>query len=320
MPSGITHILLTKKIQDKLSAGILKDILDAGSDFFAIGAVGPDLPYASLVDNDLMHNESLLADRFHYENTNLIALKSLEHLKSLKGNITDSSHQRTFSFFIGYISHIIADGIIHPFVRDMVGNYAENKNEHRSLEMQLDVLLLKHFTEKAGAPSQLNYTKFHDELLNFSQNEDSKFILDTFSNLIKDVYKEVYTPEQIHGWISGLHRLFDVAEGDHPRFYRALKENTFLFKNFEDIDPENILILKTPQDRAMNFLQVNQVHFFNDCLPQFYKKFIAVAEKSYEFVYKNGPKLTDSDIPPIDLDTGRLILKNDLNLIPVLWT
>jgi len=52
MPSGITHIFLTKKIQDELPDGLLKDILAYGSDFLTVGAVAPDLPYASIADDD----------------------------------------------------------------------------------------------------------------------------------------------------------------------------------------------------------------------------------------------------------------------------
>ncbi|MAF79233.1 MAG: hypothetical protein CME60_13810, partial [Halobacteriovoraceae bacterium] len=52
-----------------------------------------------------------------------------------------------FSFFLGFASHVVADGVIHPFVRDKVGDYDNNATEHRLLEMRLDVILLNEFTK-----------------------------------------------------------------------------------------------------------------------------------------------------------------------------
>jgi len=320
MPSGITHIFLTKKLQDVIPDGKLKNIFAFGSDFLLIGAVGPDLPYASILDNDFFFgNESPLADRFHYEKTNQIPLKSLTEIRSLKGIISEELHYKMFAFFMGYISHVFADGIIHPFVRDMVGNYAENKSAHRSFEMQLDVLLVEEFTKKSGLPLELNYTNVHDELLNFTSYKESKEILAVFSKIIKDVYNEDFSSRKINGWIKGLYRLFAVAEGEHPRIYRNLEANSFLYKNREDIEPEKVLILNKPKDRSLNFLNANQVHFFDDCVSQYFKKFGLVAQKAYEFVYQEGQVLTENDIPPINLDTGRLIAKDDLNETPEFW-
>jgi hypothetical protein len=320
MASGLTHILLTKKLQDYLPESTrLRDIFALGSDFLLVGAVGPDLPYASVADNYFFRNESLLADKFHYEKTNQIPLLALQELKNKRERLDEKTHYYLFSFFLGYISHVFADGIIHPFVRDKVGNYAENQAEHRSLEMQLDVLFMEEFTKDSGMPLELNYTNIHDELENLKDYKEAVMVVRTFSKLIKKVYLEKYSVETILEWINGLHRLFEFAEGEHPKFYRVIQANTFFFKNKSDIDSEKALILKRPKDRDKNFLNANQISFIDDCIPQYYKKFIPLAEKVYNFVYEDGPTLTEMDIPPIDLDTGRLIKQDNLNFVPVLW-
>jgi len=320
MASGLTHILLTKKLQDKFSDGDLRNILAMCADSFQVGAVAPDLPYASIADNDFfISNESPLADDFHYRKTNQIPLQALKKLKSLKGHIDDEIHFHMFSFFLGYISHVIADGIIHPFVRDKVGEYEENQAEHRSLEMQLDVLFLEELTKKTGLTSELNYSNIHDELENFSEIKDSNRIIELFSELIKEIYNEDYPAEKIFGWIKGLHRMFEIAEGDHLRFYRKLKSNSFTYKNRDDINRAKAVVLNKPVDREDNFLKVREVDFFNDCIPQFQKKFVEIAQKSYEYVFKDGIELNDSDIPLINLDTGRLADFNDLDIIPEFW-
>ncbi len=320
MASGLTHILLTKKLQDEIPDGILKNILAFGADSFLVGAVAPDLPYASIADDDFFFsNESPLADNFHYRKTNQIPLRSLKKLESLKGKINLNSHYHMFSFFLGYISHVFADGIIHPFVRDKVGDYSENQAEHRSLEMQLDVLFMEELTRGSGLSSELNYTNIHDGLGDFVNYASAEMIIEVFSELIYDTYAERYSAEKIFGWINGLERMFEVAEGDNPRIYRNLKANTFSYRNREDINRELAVILQRPKDRSINFLHVDQIDFFKDCIPQFYSKFIKVAQKAQKYVFEGGTKLSKDDIPLIDLDTGRLLANNKLDLIPVFW-
>ncbi|MFA9370986.1 MAG: zinc dependent phospholipase C family protein [Labilibaculum antarcticum] len=320
MASGLTHILLTKKLQDKFSDGVLKDVLAMCADSFQVGAVAPDLPYASIADNDFfLSNESPLADNFHYRKTNQIPLQALKKLRSLKGQIDEEIHFHMFSFFLGYISHVLADGIIHPFVRDKVGEYEGNQAEHRSLEMQLDVLFMEELTKKTGLTSELNYSNLHDELKNFPEIVGSTMIIEIFSDLIKEIYNEEYPVEKIVGWIEGLHTMFEIAEGDHPRFYRILKSNSFTYRNRTDINRQKAVILNKPVDREINFLKVNEVDFFNDCIPHYYRKFVEIAQKAYEYVFEDGIELNEKDIPLINLDTGRLADDNNLDLIPEFW-
>jgi hypothetical protein len=320
MPSGITHILLARRLQDELTNATVKNIFAFGSDALIVGAVGPDLPYASIADSDLFFSsESPLADRFHYEKTNQIPLQSLERVRFLKDQMDERPIYLLFSFFMGYISHIYADGIMHPFVRDKVGNYAQNKSAHRSLEMQLDVLLIEEFTKRSGFPLELNNTKIHNQLLDFYSDKEFRSIIRVFSQIIYSVYNENYSVKKISGWIKGLYRLFAIAEGKLPKIYRVLDANTFFFRNRADIDAEKVLILQEPIDREVNFLRKERIHFIDDCVSEFYNKFKLIAQKAYEYVFLNGEVLTEIDIPPIDLDTGRLLSHNNLDLIPELW-
>lgn len=319
MSSGLTHIMLTKGMQRELKDGELKNILAACRDSFQVGAVAPDLPYGSVADNLVFNNEKHLADSFHYEKTNQIPLKSMKMLKVMKGEMSEELLHQSFSFFLGYISHVLADGIIHPFVRDKVGNYIDNQIEHRSLEMQLDVLYLGERTSGTGFTVELNYTNLHDEIKNFFEVEDVTKIMQIFSDLIKQVYGERYSTRKIRGWIKGLHRLFDLAEGVRPPFIRKIKGNALTFKNIEDIDRTQVLILTRPNDRELNFLHVEEIEYFRDCIPQFYTRFSEVAQKAYLFVFEDGEELDEKDIPPIDLDTGRLVVANSLDLIPEFW-
>ena len=144
MPSGMTHILLVKNLQNVLPEGNPKFTLAAGRDFLSVGAVESDLPYASIADGDLFFSDqSDLADKFHYQKTNQIGLQAMRELRQEKNNLSATELRYAFTFFLGYISHISADGIMHPFVRDKVGDYKDNKTAHRVLEMRLVSLPLK---------------------------------------------------------------------------------------------------------------------------------------------------------------------------------
>lgn len=326
MASGITHILLMKCLDDKVENTRLRNILAFGIHFLQAGAIAPDLPYASIADDDFFFTtQSKLADKFHYSDTNEIPLRALKMLKKKRDTFSKATLRYMFSFYAGYISHLIADGIIHPFVRDMVGDYKENQTAHRKLEMQLDVLLFNYITRFSGSPIELNYSNIHDELKNFESGfyPETRTVVNSFSKLINDVYEWESTPEEILGWLKGLHRMFDIAEGDHPAIYKNIGFiNDFLFSNYNELVDryDSIITLTKPVDRDENFLKKPSVNFFNDCVPQFYKKFIPVLNKSYQFVFNSGPEPNEDDISKINFDTGRSLAANELDNIPSYWT
>lgn len=328
MASGITHILLMKNLPNELPDNDLKIILSSGIHFLQVGAVAPDIPYASVADNDFfLTAQSSLADKFHYELTNEIPLRALNEIKIQKSQLTSKELRYSFCFFLGYISHLIADGIIHPFVRDKVGDYKENQTAHRVLEMRLDTLYFYHLTLRTGNPIQLNYSNIHKELININETNypETKIVISYFSKLIKEVYGMDCSKKMILGWIMGLYRLFGIAEGEHPAIYRNIGFiNDFLFSNYQELlsKYDSILSLeKTTKDgRAQNFLKVDRVHFFDDIIPHYYKTFIPLAQKAYDYIYQDGQPLTLNDIAPIDLDTGRMIASNNLDIIPKYWS
>ena len=328
MASGITHILLMKNLPNELPDNNLKMVLSSGIHFLQVGSVAPDLPYASIADDDFFFStQSDLADKFHYEKTNEAPLKAINEIKTRKSQLSSKELRYGFCFFLGYISHLIADGIIHPFVRDKVGDYKENQTAHRVLEMQLDVLYFHYLTKRTGNPIQLNYSNIHMELMNLNESTypETNMVVNLFSKSIKEVYNLDYSKDTILGWMKGLYRMFDVAEGDHPEIYRNIGFiNDFLFSDYQELltKYDSILSLEknTKDGRTQNFLKVDHIHFFNDIIPHFYEIFIPIARKTYDFIYNEGIPLTENDVAPIDLDTGRLIANNDLNIIPKYWS
>lgn len=326
MPSGITHILLSRNFQDQLPDNKLKKILAASKAFYQVGSVGPDLPYSSLFDIDLIFSDQReLADKMHYTTTNQIPLKALTKIKAIPSiNLMRRREKRyKFAFFLGYIAHIIEDCLFHPFIRDKVGDYKGNETAHRILEMRIDVLLYHHFYNRTGAPGEFNYANIHDELLNIESYRQTNAVMKLFRDCINEVYNEDLDTETVQGWVVGLYRLFAVAEGEHPAIYRNLNiSDGILYRNYDDLKnkADDILVLTKPKDREQNFLNANRVHLIDDCIPRFSQIFTPIAEKCYEYVYEDGPELTDADLSNTDLDTGRPVAEaQNLALTPTLW-
>lgn len=328
MPSGITHILLTKEMLNAARARKWKKVLAASSDFLQLGAVAPDLPYSDAVQSPLSGKEEhKLADRFHYERTSDIPLKAFGMLRDWKHQGCDKQSVRdAFAFFVGYASHIVADGIVHPFVRDKVGDYAENAKEHRILEMKIDVLFYRRFIDPSGVKmANFNRSNLHDELSNLSldRHPDLIRVMTLFTKLIQNVYGVRCEPLKFVEWTQTFHKLLDVAEGDHWHLYRSLAPiESFFYSDIEDIisKQDEILTLGTPKDRPENFLKKDRVDFFDDLVPRFHKMILPIVDRAYFCVFEGGEDLTFEDIPCIDLDTGRLVAENQLERIPQLWT
>jgi len=328
MPSGITHIFLVRAFlneQTNFEDITIKMMLDSGRFYMQTGAVGPDLPYASALDNNLFSSDTALADLLHYNKTNQIPLKAFLTLKQKQHSLSKRELRYAFSFFLGYASHVIADGIMHPFIRDKVGDYALNKTAHRVLEMNLDVVVVHDHFNKVEPNVELNFTNVHDELLNIAnlENLEARFVFSLFKDLINSTYQKSYKESDVTGWIKSLHRMLSVAEGDHPVFYRKYCGNMgAAFRNYDDLknDLNSLLILKKPVDRDDNFSKQSSIHFIDDCIQQFNKVFGAFSKKAYNYIYNDGEPLTEADLPEIDLDTGRLVSNNRLEEVPALWS
>jgi hypothetical protein len=70
----------------------------------------------------------------HYENTFLFIRNGVENLL----NLDQKDFEVCLSWLCGYVSHMLADSIIHPVVNAIVGPYIFNQGEHRHCEMIQD--------------------------------------------------------------------------------------------------------------------------------------------------------------------------------------
>lgn len=332
MPSGISHMLLSRYLPIEKSKGYLHK-RNFFTRYFQIGSIAPDLPYASVADYDFFHSEVELADLFHFAKSNQdvplspnrLPLLSMQRIKTLTEQENDRREcDSLFWFFAGYASHVIADGIFHPFVMDKVGKYeGSNKADHRALEMGIDVLVLKHFTQSSGHAIESSYAGFDSQISEFNELKYANSIHTHFSNLINTIYGIRISPGDIKGWISGISNLFCLCTGKWPGWVRNIKETCpFVFREIKDVEKraDNYLILTKPRFWEDNFRHSPAVDLLNDCLPQFNKTMAAYLEKAYAYVYESGAQLTDLDLPAFSLDTGRTADDpNNVAITPLLW-
>jgi len=307
--------------------------LNFNTRYFQIGSIAPDLPYASIVDNSFLENHSPIADLFHFatggqdmdHSPNRIPLLGLERVKAISNQVSDKrALDALFWFVVGYSSHVIADGVCHPYVMDKVGRYeGPNKAEHRALEMGIDVLLLKHFTEGSGHAIEASYSGTDTSISGFNGLKHASFVLEHFAELVEAAYALSVTLDQIEGWVTGISRLFCMSTGKWPDWFRQLDETRpFVFRQIADLEgrEDEYLVLMKPKFWDKTFRNGTSVHFLKDCLPRFNSLMKSFLNKAYAYVYGSGPQVTQDDLPAFSLDTGRAVNNpNEIALGPVLW-
>jgi hypothetical protein len=316
MPSGFSHIILARTLDENNEDVLNSDLvmyLSAGLNYFQVGALGPDLPYSQ--QPNLLNSEQKIADKYHLHDSTQIVSKAMDEIKNEKN---EEVQDKLFCFFLGFMSHIVADGIIHPFVRDKVGNYKGNEKEHRILEMKLDSLLFHEVTR-----DDLNCSEAEDGISNILE-EGIDEVSSMLSRLTNEAYNTSITSADIRQWIQWMEGIFSVAAKNGDNFYANFPGlKNYLFPPFKKLLPEReelaLLSNNKVNGRSESFL-ARDVHFFNDCLPKYFEVFGKISLRLFNYVYNNGPR---PDLIPINLDTGRCLTNgsdgNDLNMPAAYW-
>lgn len=323
MPSGITHMLLSRRVLDYIADENNDEILallsrETGP--FLLGSVAPDLPYLSVADANIFSNDTEIADDLHYKKTNVVPIQGLIRAQK-EVAYNKKLAEELFAFYLGYCSHYMADGLVHPYVRDKVGDYTEASKEHRILEMKLDV-----FTAHKFFGVEVNAADFQEELDWMEQCQYKNQIFANYAELINSTYSKKLKGDDVQGWISAMNNVFSLAEGEFPKWYRNLAGGLGVaFQNYGDLKKEasKCLILNMPVDAEdkeleTNFLGKDTVHFFEDVIEGYFARFPSIILNAYGAVFKNSGDIA-ALLPEIDFDTGRLVSNNELTETPVLW-
>ncbi len=178
MPDFWTHILAGEHM---VKAGTNKDminIMEENRTSFNFGCQGSDVFFYNI---STPWRGPALGKKMHYDSVNEAFFHAVSYGKK-------NYCPRALSFLMGYLSHIVTDRYLHPFILARSPNFTI----HKEIENELDSFLLEHFRgEKA-------------------RNINPFFKVD-FSG---DVKQSGNIPHEINGFFeSHLHEIYDYSEG-----------------------------------------------------------------------------------------------------------
>lgn len=206
-------------------------VIKGSSHFVLLGAVSPDYPYLSELEGGLFKIHSW-ADRMHYENTGEFVQFAIQNLIKLK----DNDFEICLSWLSGYVTHLLADSVVHPVVNSIVGPYLFNSEEHRHCEMTQDSYIFKEIKKV-----EIEYSEFIG-IIKMCSMPGGK------SNLppaIKDLWTE--TLKMSH---PGAKEKFDKIDPDswHKNFLSAIGKVSNPIAIFRHMGEQRNLVYKKVQD------------------------------------------------------------------------
>ena len=333
MPSPLTHIMLVKNECDEIEdifknkdhAFELAPKLARYSAELCTGSISPDITYFTeqaatrILANFFQDDIHFIADCIHLENSNLLFEAGINHLKRQKDNTDPSVFDAQFAFLCGYMAHVVADGVIHPYVRDKVGDYVtdEAKFNHRLLEMRLDILLCHHFYGH-----NLNNIEFQDELDGLKHSNELFCFISDITNtaypqsIQKTIGRKLTAKDMENSYVSAK-QAFEVSSHREniplPWLNHLMEKKAVKHEDFSDdkINTPAIRELSTPKTfngktLDSNFMGKPTVDFVNDVVPRFAQVYLPLLETLYGHIYHNE-SLALSMLPPFSLDDGRLL-------------
>ncbi len=213
-----------------------------------LGAVGPDLPYLP----PSSPASKGWADDMHYKSTDGVIRSAIAQLRD--GSYSEEARQRGLAWLLGYTAHVVMDCTIHPVINLRVGEYATHQTEHRTCEMNQDVVIF----DRLGLSVELS--DHLDE--GFKKvRVDGKLdpvIVELWSNALKETHPAAFAanaPNPV-GWHSNFGRALDIADGSG--LLRAISRHVapglgLFYPTFAGVDRSYVDKLDTPAGQEMGF-------------------------------------------------------------------
>ena len=168
MAGTFTHWMIIEEALEKYKPrDEYYGIILRNNHFVNLGAVGPDYPYLTDLLGHYLKIHSW-SDRMHYENTGeMLKIAATELLKLKRG----PEFEICLAWFCGFISHLVADSVVHPVVNAIVGPYIFNSGEHRHCEMIQDSFIFKEIKDR-----ELQYSDYIEILRQCSDKKNENRI------------------------------------------------------------------------------------------------------------------------------------------------
>lgn len=144
MPTAFAHMIAAdnaKRQLDKQGLKLPELVLNRHPQWLQAGTVEPDYPY---LDHILTSHEpsDSWADLLHYANTGDVVRAGVK-IQGSRYPLEKSAKEfeRALAWLYGYASHVVLDSSVRLAVRGIVGEYEQNKTEHRACEMFMDSII-----------------------------------------------------------------------------------------------------------------------------------------------------------------------------------
>ena len=253
MPASVAHMLIFDDVLSEIEKDkdfeelvkVLKDNLNYGH----LGSIGPDLPYYQGVINTAIHFAiskntkpapiEKWSGQLHSKNPNIFPLKMIEiawRETDLEAEEWDEIAKKQWAFIVGFLTHIAADQIIHPYVNTIAGQYyrdKENRNKHMECEAFQDVVLFYNTLKKSI---------FEEDLKKWVDiSTEEKNIQQYFRMFLEKSFIEAHathpSEKDIKKWNSGLSFIYSVMKyfgpyKDANTEFQKNRENSTKYKEF----------------------------------------------------------------------------------------
>jgi len=239
MAGTFTHWMIVEEALERYRKSGRKhryfSVILGNNHFVNLGAVGPDYPYLTDLKANMLKVHTW-ADRMHYENSG-------ELIKAAVTGLLDRQEEEfeiCLAWLCGFVSHVVADSIVHPTINAVVGPYLFNSTEHRHCEMTQDSYI---FREIKG--TELRYSEYVDIVKMCSDQEDEECIhpaIRTFwGQALMDSHpggREKFDHILIDEWHENFLSVISFAQSPVPVFRHFGEEKYLVYKRVEDFDSE----------------------------------------------------------------------------------
>lgn len=226
MAGTFTHMTIAwKALRDDRLPIELRRLLRRHKKYLYLGSFSPDLPFTVLKGD--------IADMFHRERTQLFIDDCFNSSKGDR-SVSDSAREARYAWLLGYVSHIVADVIIHPIVAEAAGPVTDpdTGTNHRECEMIQDAFIYKTIRGR-----ELDEVEFIDVVRNVIDAPQTNDVLNIFSDSMHHIYGLDANPWELSLWIGRFLNVVDAIEdGDG---IAKLSRHVF------DVAPTSILLQNT---------------------------------------------------------------------------
>jgi hypothetical protein len=165
MPGPFAHFTLFQKAMETFCYGSqwpkIQEMLGNYSEYGKLGSNSPDFPIVAL--------DSIWEEYLHADFASALIYPALQIIPTYPEEV----RPKLITWFLGYLSHMVADAVIHPVVNLKVGPYEGHEKDHQMCEIYQDAFIYPDLG--LGSVKKCNFLK---HIIASCCHPDNRFLLD----------------------------------------------------------------------------------------------------------------------------------------------